>query len=401
MNPKKATHQQTKQRNRDLVLKLIMENETTSRAEVARLTTLTRASVSEIVSALIDEGLVEEIGYGDSIGGKAPILLSLVADARYSIGLNLAQDRFVGAVVNLRGEIKEMVEVPVNDRNGEQALQIVYQVLDQLTSCGWKPMVGIGIGTPGLVNTSAGVVVNAVNLDWQDLPLASLLEKRYKLPVSILNDSQAAAIGEYVYGENHPSDSNLIVITVKHGIGSGILINGRLFQGDGGGAGEIGHVVVQEDGTRCRCGKTGCLETIASAKAVVERARLLAGEYPHSMLAQNSRKITLEDVEAAWRKQDPLALRVAGDAARFMGSSIAGLIGVLNIRQIVLMGDMACFGETWLQAVREAVAKYSLARMAEETKLEFGTLDFRAPVLGASAYLLLDNYSLLYTRLTD
>src|SRR3990172_9424888 len=212
MTPAKATHQLTKQHNRDLVLKTIFEHKSISRAEIARLTQLTRATVSDMVGSLIDEGLVEEVGYGESIGGKAPILLSLVADSRYLIGLNLAQDKFIGAVVNLRVEFKETVEIPVNDSDGEQALGFVYQILDQLTQKGWQPLVGIGIGTPGLVNTQDGIVINAVNLDWQDLLLAHLLESRYNLPVSVLNDSQATAIGEFVYGASHPSESNLIVL---------------------------------------------------------------------------------------------------------------------------------------------------------------------------------------------
>ena len=400
MASKKATHQQTKQLNRDLVLKLIFDHETISRAEVARLTKLTRATVSEIVTGLMDEGLVEEIGYGESIGGKAPILLSLVADSRYLIGLNLAKDKFVGAVVNLRGQIKEMVEFPVNERDGVQALQLVYQMLDQLTAKGWKPLVGIGIGTPGLVNTLEGVVVNAVNLDWQDLPLAQLLEARYRLPVSILNDSQATAIGEFVYGQDHPADSNLIVITVKHGIGAGILIHGRLFQGDGGGAGEIGHVVVQEEGALCRCGNRGCLETIASAHAVVRRVQALAGEYPQSSLAKNP-AAGLAEIEAAWRAGDALAQRVMSDAAHYLGGAIAALVGVLNIQKIVLTGDLACFGAPWLEQVRAAAARVALTRLAQQTSLEFGLLDIQACVLGASAFMLLENYDLLFIKTND
>ena len=174
----------------------------------------------------------------------------------------------------MRGEIKEMVEEPVHDDNGEVALQLVYKIIDQLTHKKLKPIVGIGVGTPGLVNTREGVVVTAVNLEWQDLPLSQLLEKRYKLPVLVLNDSQAAAIGEFVYGGEHTPDENMVVVNVIHGIGAGILINGRLFQGDGGGAGEIGHVVVQENGELCRCGKRGCLETVASARAVVKQLKM-------------------------------------------------------------------------------------------------------------------------------
>ena len=377
---KKATHQQTKQHNRDLVLQTIFVNASISRAEVARVTRLTRTTVSEVVIGLLTEGLVEEVGRGESMGGKSPILLSIVADSRYLIGLNLGQDKFIGAVVNLRGEIKEIVEAPVHDDNGEKALQLVYQILDQLTRKKLKPIVGIGVGAPGLVNTREGIVVNAVNLEWQNLPLGQLLKKKYKLPVSVLNDSQAAAIGEYVYGDGHLPDENLIVVNARHGIGAGILIKGQLFQGDGGGAGEIGHVVVQENGELCRCGKHGCLETIASARAVVQQMKM----------------DSLEDVISAFQNGNSKAKTVVGKAGHYLGTSLANLIGTLNIRKIVLTGDMTHFGEEWLNAVGVSMQTGALSRMAEGTKLEIGKLDYRACILGASAFLLLDDYSLLF-----
>jgi N-acetylglucosamine repressor len=376
----KATRQHTKQHNRNLVLQTIFSHDCVSRAEIARVTHLTRTTVSEIVSGLLAEGLVEEVGRGESIGGKSPILLSVVADSRYLIGLNLAQDKFIGAIVNLRGEIKEMVEAPVEDNNGQKAQDLVFQLIDQLLKTGIKPIVGIGVGTPGLVNTREGIVLNAVNLDWWDLPLGQLLEKKYKIPVSVLNDSQATAIGEFVYGNDHTSDENLIVINVKHGIGSGILINGRLFQGDGGGAGEIGHVVVQENGELCRCGKRGCLETVSSARAVLRQLKT----------------DSLDQARAAFAAGDAHAVQVVSNAAHHLGISLANLIGILNIQKIVLTGDMNHFGSAWLNAVNAAMQNAVLARMSENTQLELGVLDYRACILGASAFLLLDDYSLLF-----
>ncbi|HNN13965.1 MAG TPA: ROK family transcriptional regulator [Anaerolineales bacterium] len=379
---KKATHQQTKQHNRDLVLRTIFANESISRAEVARVTNLTRTTVSDVVSGLLNEGLVQEVGRGESIGGKTPILVSIVADSRYLIGLNLAQDKFIGAIVNLRGEIKEMVEEPVPDGDRQTALDLVYQIIDHLMKKRIKPIVGIGAGAPGLVNTREGVVVNAVNLEWQDLPLGQMLEKKYKIPVSVLNDSQATAIGEYVYGGVHASDENLIVVNAKQGIGSGILINGQLFQGDGGGAGEIGHVVIQENGELCRCGKRGCLETISSAQAVLRR------------LDQTS----LEKVQSAYFNGDARTIEAVTTAAHYLGISLANLIGTLNIQKIILTGDMTRFGQPWLEAVNVSMRNAALARLSENTKLELGTLDYRACILGASAFLLLDDYSLLFQQ---
>jgi len=382
MSSKKATHQQTKQHNRDFVLKTIIDHDAISRAEIARRTNLTRTTVSDMVTILSKEGLVEEIGYGESIGGKAPILLSLVADSRYLLGLNLAEDKFIGSVVNLRGEIKDSVEYPVNGNDREQALQLVYKILDKLTKKEWRPLVGIGVGTPGLVNTREGLVVSAVNLEWQDLPLGQLLEKKYKIPVLVLNDSQATAIGEFVYGGEHPSDENLIVVNVKHGIGAGILINGRLFQGDDGRAGEIGHVVVQENGELCRCGKQGCLETVSSARAVLKNLNL----------------DSLDKAQACFDLGDPNAQQVVTKAAHYLGISLANLIGILNIQKIILTGDMTRFGVTWLEAVNASMRNSALSRLSENTELELGKLDYRACILGASAFLLLNGYSLLFKQ---
>ncbi|MEN8174079.1 MAG: ROK family protein, partial [Chloroflexota bacterium] len=303
-----------------------------------------------------------------------------------------------GSVVNLRGEIKETVDFPVDESDGEQAIQLLYKILDQLVNENWKPLIGIGIGTPGLVNTREGIVVNAVNLDWQDFHLAKLLETRYALPVKVLNDSQATAIGEFVYSEKHQSEDNLIVVTVRHGIGAGILINGSLFQGDGGGAGEIGHVVVEEDGELCQCGKYGCLQTVASAQAIVKRAVNLATEYNNSDLAKYPQNISLDAIETAWKSNDPLARRVVTDAAVFLGKSFANLVGVLNIHKIVLSGDIVRFGEPCLEIVRDAMSNATLTRLAMDTQVEVGQLEFRGCILGASAFMLLENYSLLFTK---
>lgn len=396
----KATHQETKQHNRDLVLKTIFEAETVSRAEIARTTRLTRTTVSGVVAGLLDEGLVREVGIGASIGGKSPILLSLIKDSRYMISVNLAYDQFCGAIVNLRGEIKDMESVPVSGRDGAQALALVYEILDRLVKKQWTPLVGIGVGTPGLINTREGMVVNAVNLDWQNLPLAQLLRDRYHMSVHIMNDSQAAAIGEYVYGGGYAADENLVVVNIRQGIGAGILVNGRLFQGDGGGAGEIGHMVVQENGELCRCGNHGCLETLASTRAVVQRAKTLLDEFPTSLLARDPENITLDSVQNAFEARDPLARRVVLDAGHYLGLSIGSLISMLNMQRFVLIGDMTRFGETWLETVRSAASSAALAKLAEGTRIEVGKLDYRGCMMGASALTLLNGYSLLFAQAT-
>jgi N-acetylglucosamine repressor len=215
-----------------------------------------------------------------------------------------------------------------------------------------------------------------------------LLQERYRLPVSVMNDSQATAIGEFVYGD-HQSDSNLVVVNLMHGIGAGILINGRLFQGDGGGAGEIGHVLVQENGLLCRCGRHGCLETVASSRAVLQDLQNVS----------NSPEIsTLDEVEVKFYDGDPLANEIVLKAGHYLGTSIGSLIGTLNIKKVVLTGDMTRFGPAWLNAVSQSMSQAALGRMVQQTQLDLGKLDYRACILGSSAHLLLDGYSLLFLQ---
>ena len=375
----KANQQQSRAHNMNLVFRAIYESGQTSRIEIARHTHLTRTTVSDMVAELIESGLVEEIGTSVSNGGKPSILLQMVADSRYLIGLNLAQDKFIGAVINLRGEIKQVYEVPSENQDGELALQRVYELLDRLVYSQWKPLIGIGIGTPGLVNARNGVVIQAVNLAWKNLPLARLIRERFSLPVSVLNDSQATAIGEFVYG-GHSSEGNMVVVNVRHGVGAGILINGRLFQGDGSGAGEIGHVVVEENGLLCRCGKRGCLETLTSLSAVVRRSGLP----------------DLDHVEEAFCTGDPHIRQIIQDAGAHLGSALAYLVGILNIHEIILTGEMTRFGEPWLNAVQQAMQRSAFHLLAQNTHLRMGNLDYQACILGASSFMLLDGYSLLF-----
>jgi predicted NBD/HSP70 family sugar kinase len=406
---KKATHQQTKEHNRNLVLKTIFDHQSISRAEIARLTSLTRTTVSDLVAGLLEEGLVSEVGLGESQGGKSPILLSLVEDSRCLIGLDLAQSQFTGAVVNLRGKIHTRLSLPISqteDVNGEEALKLVYEILDQLVTAACQPAVGIGVGAPGLINTSLGTVVNAVNLDWQNLPLARLLEDRYRLPTYILNDSQAAAMGEFTFGngshfQDQPgtaSESNLLVINARQGIGAGIVINGRLFQGDGGGAGEIGHVVVVRDnGLPCRCGNHGCLETVASTQAIIKRVKALQ-ENNTVYFSESSRpKPNLESIRNLFLAGDPDIHQIVMDTAYYMGIAIASLVGSFNIHHIVLTGDMTGFGEPWLEAIHQTIARHTLPRLAQDTQVEIGRLGGNGILLGASA-LLANNFSLLFKR---
>ena len=277
----KATHSQTRAYNSQLVLRTIYDQELISRADVARRTGLTRTTVSDLVGELMELGLTEEVGRGPSNGGKAPILLRVADDSRHLIGVDLGESEFSGAVVNLRGEVRRSARLPLNGRDGDEAVELVHQLIDDLVGSNGDGLVGIGIGTPGIIDSEAGTVRWAVSLDWQDLPLGSLIRERHDLPVYVANDSQAAALAEYIFGTDRRA-TNMAVIRVGRGIGAGLILNGELFHGDGFGAGEIGHVTVDPEGEPCRCGRRGCLETVASTRAMLERAEGAASENPAS-----------------------------------------------------------------------------------------------------------------------
>ena len=386
----KATRQQTRTHNSRLVLKTIYDQGQMSRADVARATRLTRPTVSDVVADLIENGLVEEVGYGPSAGGKPPMLLSVVDDCRHVIGIDLASGEFRGALVNLRGEIRHRVNLPLRGRDGDMALGLVYDLIDELVASTDKPLVGLGIGTPGLMDPVNGVVCRAVNLDWQDLPLRSLLEERYGLPVYVANDCQVAALAEYTFGSGKGIE-NLVLVKVEHGIGAGIVLNGHLFYGDTFGAGEIGHVTVVEKGQLCRCGNYGCLETVASAKAIVQRGQVIVESDPRSLLHQFAAgpdDMTIEAVCQAFEAGDRAVREVVLEAGRYLGIALANLIGVLSTRRLVVAGGVTCFGDDWLDVIRREMVSRSLSVVADEAEVEMATMGPDIVILGASALVL-------------
>lgn len=386
----KATRKQTRFYNSRLVLKTIYDHGQISRAEIARLTGLTRTTVSEVVAGLMHEGLIEEVGYGLSACGKPPILLSMRDDARHLIGVDLASGEFRGAVVNLRGEICHRVNLPLQDQDGDKALALVYQLIDELIAAAESPLLGIGIGTPGLMDPVNGVVRRAVNLDWQDLPLRTLLRKRYGLPAYVANDCQVAAMAEYTFGSDKGVD-NLVVVKVGHGIGAGIVLNGRLFHGDTFGAGEIGHIAVVENGSRCRCGNRGCLETVAGEKAIIQRAQAIAQANPQSLLhrlANDPNEITIPIICQAADAGDEAVQQMILDVGRYLGGAIANLVSVLSVRHILIAGGVTCFGQAWLNVVKTEMVKRSLAMVAGETEVKMSSMGQDIVILGASALVL-------------
>jgi N-acetylglucosamine repressor len=394
----KATHQQTRAHNSQLVLRTVYDRSAISRSDIARMTGLTPTSVSDLVREIIDAGLIEEVGRGPSTGGKAPILLRVVPRGREVIGLDLDGKAFSGVRVDLRGQILRAAERPLDGRDGQDALELVFSLLDELTEWSPAPLLGIGIGAPGVIDSTTGIVRWAANLDWSDLPLGSLVAERCETTVNVGNDSQAAALAEYTFG-GAPRPDNLVVVKVGQGIGAGIILNGRLYQGDGFGAGEIGHTTVVEDGELCRCGSLGCLETVASVRAIVARARHLAAHRPaSSTLTADPTHIDEAAVVAAFLAGDEVAQTVVEDAARQLGRALAALVGGVNVRRIRIVGSVYAFGDPWLEIVRREIRSHAMPLLAQETEVEFGQTQEHVVALGAGALLLTRELGLSLSR---
>jgi predicted NBD/HSP70 family sugar kinase len=266
----------------------------------------------------------------------------------------------------------------------------VFELVDALIAKAGSPLLGIGIGTPGLVDAPRGVVRKAVNLEWQDLPLSDLLAARYQLPVYIANDSHVAALGEYTFGRYH-NLTNLVVVKVGRGISAGLVLNGRLYYGDGSGAGEIGHVVLVENGEPCMCGHCGCLETLVSSRAIIRQAREIARQNPQSLLNQlvsRPEAITTGIARQAFDMGDPDLEAVIENVGRYLGIAVAQLIGVVNIETVVIAGSVAQFGPKLLESIRREMQRRAMEMLARPTQVKLSELGQNIVVQGAAALLL-------------
>jgi N-acetylglucosamine repressor len=394
---RKATPERARAHNSQLVLKTIYDSGQTSRADIARATRLARPTVSDVVSDLMEQGLVEEVGYAPSTGGRRPILLQVVDDSRHLIGIDLARRDFRGAVINLRGRVRHRVDLPLHGRDVDAALALVYDLVDALVEAAGSPLLGIGIGAPGLVDAANGVMHQAVNLNWRDVPLRRLLEERYDLPVYMANDCQVAALAEYTFGDTS-STKDLVVINVGWGVGAGIVLNGHVLHGNPFGAGEIGHVTVVEGGEQCRCGNCGCLETVASRRAIVRRAQAVAQSDPRSLLHQfaaSPEAITLDTVLQAFEAGDEAVRQVIHEAGQSLGVAVANLVGVLGSCRILISGSVTCFGQFLIDVIRGEMVRRCLPALASDTEVGVVSLGADIVFLGASALLLHHELGLL------
>lgn len=393
----KATRRHTKDHNSRLVLQTIYEYGEISRAELARLTQLTRTTVSDTVAELIGQGLVQEVGLGRVTIGRTPTLLRVVEDGRQIVVVNISNQEFQGAVVNLRGALHARATRPLNDRRGDAVLDELYPFVSELVGAARSPLLGVGICAPGLIDTGRGIVQRTVSFHWQDLPLGELLRSRLGLPVYLARDSHAIALANYLFGPHEPT-TNLIAIKVGWGLGAGIVLNGQLFYGDDYGAGEIGHLVVDEGGLPCECGKRGCLETMASTRAIVSRARSLAATDAGSLLnsyAATPEGVDLDAVLKAFLAGDAAVHQVVAEAGRYLGIAVSLLASTFNIRRVVISSRIAPFGAIIRERIMSELQRRVLPHLADATELFVEAQGPDTILLGGAALVLTSELGLV------
>ncbi len=323
--PEKAGRRHSRETNRRICLQVIAEQGTTSRAEVSRLTSLTRATVSSIVADLIEDGLVQEVGVGSSAGGKPPTLIELNASGRSIVVLDLSCRPFFGAVTDLRGSVLARVEAAEPGEAQEQSVESVLDLACELISRAPSQVLGIGVATPGIIN-ERGSILQAANLGWRDVDLADRLKERVEVPVLVTNDSHAAAVAAQrgLASRNH----EVLLINISGGVGAGIILDGLLHLGTHRAAGEIGHVVVDANGEPCGCGNRGCLETVASAPIIWRNA--VGRDAPRG------NELAWDFDSLADLVGPAAAAKALAEAGKAVGEVAASLVNALDISQVVL-----------------------------------------------------------------
>ncbi|HEU4751022.1 MAG TPA: ROK family transcriptional regulator, partial [Acidimicrobiia bacterium] len=336
----KATKHDSRRTNLSNTLDLVSIQGSTSRAEISRLTGLTRAAVSSLIGELIDEGLVRELGRGISAGGKPPTMVALNERGRDIVVLDLGRRPFQAALVDLSGHIRDRVEAPTPDLTQSEAVEATLALITELLAMAQAPVLGIGIGTPGVVD-QAGLVVEAANLGWHNLDLGAAIRNTFSLPVSIANDAQLAALAE---ARRHAGRDNVLVVKLGRGVGAGVVLGARLHRGENSAAGEIGHIKVVADGLPCSCGNSGCLETVASVPAILRSVGADPDRHPWDAIAL-----------AAIAGEEPLR-RALGKAGRYLGSVLAHAVALLDITHIVIAPEIRNCGDQLVDEIRAELA---------------------------------------------
>ncbi len=380
---------------KNMIIKCLYFDKAMSCAELSELFDKSIPSIAKAVNELIDEGLVIEQGYAPSSGGRRPLMYAINASAMYILAIAMDQMSTRIQLVDLANQpIAEQAMFELKLHNNDDALHILVENINQyLDNSGVvrDKVAGIGIGMPGFINPIKGV--NYTYLDAGEKTLNQYLADETGLPVYIDNDSSLIALAEQKFGIAK-AHKEVMVINLSWGVGLGMIVNGEIFRGRNGFAGEFSHIPISEEGALCTCGKRGCLEAEASMTVVAKRA--IEG-------IKKGRITSLKEIDEAHSKQmadsvmdganngDQFAIELFSDAGYKIGKALAILIHIMNPQAIVLSGRGAKVGRILMAPIQQALHKYCIPRLSKGTELLISGLGFDAELIGA-AVLVMENF---------
>jgi predicted NBD/HSP70 family sugar kinase len=330
------------------VLGLLGTQGPTSRVDIARSLGLSPATVTQVIKDLLARGLVEELASVPSTGGRPARLLGLVARAEVALGVKVTADHVTLVTVELDGSVRTSMVHPFDPK-------VPASVGDILATALTDSVLGVGVGVPGSVDAQASGVVDAPTLGWRDVKLGQALRHRLGVPVLVDNDVNTLAAAERLYGVGR-EHSSYLVVTIGRGVGCGIVIDGAIYRGAAGGAGEIGHIPVTVDGPRCGCGTVGCLEAHIGSAGLLRAARAAGVVGPRGRLTTLT-KAARDGYEAA---RD-----VYAEAGRLLGRVLAGVVHTLDPEVVVLMGEGVDAWEFWRPGFDPALRNHLLPARRE------------------------------------
>ena len=313
--------------------------------------------------------------------------------SKYSVGVDLGGTNITIALVDLKGKIKNKVKISTQaDKDARYIIQTIIENIKLLVrDINCNQIIGIGIGAAGQIDHAKGMIQFSPNLHWRNIPIVKEIKKECKLPVFIDNDANVACYGEYLFGAGKGAQS-IICVTLGTGVGGGIIIDGKIYRGAGGGAGEIGHITVESKGRKCNCGNHGCMEAYVGAPHIRERCieRLKTGEKSIiTRLVEGSlSKITPKVLEEAAFYKDALALELWQETGMYLGIGLASLINIFNPEKIIIGGGVANAGKLISDPMMKTIKERALAVSLHDVKIVRAKLGEEAGVIGAAMLVL-------------
>ncbi len=354
------------------------------RAEIARRTGLSPATVTSISAKLISQELVLEKSTGDSSGGRPPILLVINPKGGYVVGIKLTETHAVCALTDLEALVIAKSSVMLSGHNPAQVVDDLAQMVTAVIrekKILKKQLIGVGLGLAGIVDAEEGILRQSPIYGWENIPLRDMLQNKLRVPVYIENDVNTLTLTEKWFGHGQGVD-NFLTVTVGRGVGLGIVVNGQFYRGQNGGAGELGHTTINPDGPLCACGKYGCLEAYVSDPSLVRTAQEFAarGELP---AVQN-----LDELLVLAQTGDSVALKIFDQAGRIFGLGIANLINLFNPKKIIISGEGTRDGDFLFNPMRESIQKNTMPGLFNPKTVEIALWDDGAWARGAAGLVL-------------